>query len=391
MKSICVYTIVEIKKYLKMKSNEQRNDVLIIVPYEGPIVEGITKEKNQETGEIIQQKEKENDDESYEKIEKTESQLDMEKLCDDFLVKNIITTQSTPIDIDLYTKRFEEFPTDLVEFADHNNIQLPQLTSLRGQSHAVILLQEITKKGSRSSINGKKYELQVYNILKNSKLNGNNFNTQNDDELGGCSSKNDIECNMLSERDISIEIKKLKTPDWMQCSLKYDNINSKWIGSTKNKIPEASKGIFEKLISTITLFNGNIPPFMLKDITHKEWVKIKKETTDYNDIYIDCPNDTIMNLYGEKNCSYIQISEKGLYHLGNDVCDFKVPAFICEQRLRVRTKIHEKKNKNGFCKLSVTIACQPKNIKNLINSEYSLDNHMKLPLNLNYDDYIIWK
>jgi hypothetical protein len=111
---------------------------------------------------------------------------------------------------------------------------------------------------------------------------------------------------------------------------------------------------------------------MLKDITHEEWVKTKKETTDYNDIYIDCPNDTIMKLYSEKYCSYIQISEKGLYHLGNDICDFKVPAFICEQRLRVRTKIHEKKkNKNGFCKLSVTIACQPKKIKNLINSEYS--------------------
>ena len=62
----------------------------------------------------------------------------------------------------------------------------------------------------------------------------------------------------------------------MQCSLKYDNVNKKWIGSSKNKIPEASKKVFEDLISTITLFNGNIPPFMLKDITHEEWVKTKK-------------------------------------------------------------------------------------------------------------------
>ena len=201
----------------------------------------------------------------------------------------------------------------------------------------------MTEKGSGCSINGKKYELQVYNIVKNSKLNKNDFNTQNEDDLGGCSSKNDIECNMNSERDISIEIKKSKTPDWMQCSLKYDNINKKWIGSTKSKIPEASKNIFENIISTITLFNGNIPPFMQKDITHEEWIKIKNETTDYNDIYIDCHNDTIMKLYNEKGCSYIQISEKGLYHLGNDICDFKVSIFIYEQRLRIRTKIHEKK------------------------------------------------
>lgn len=240
------------------------------------------------------------------------------------------------------------------------------------------------KKGSACSINGKKYELEVHNIVKNVKLNGNLFNTQQESELGGCSFKNDIECNVNSEKDVSIEIKKLNTPDWMQLSLKYDNINEKWIGSSKNKIPEASKKCFEDLISKSKLFNGNIPLFMSKDITHEEWIKIKNETTDYNDIYIDCPNDTIMKLYSEKGCSYIQISEKGLYHLGNDVCDFKVPIFICEQHLRVRTKIHQRKNKKGFCKLSVTIACRPKNINALLNSDYSLDNQMKLPSNLVY-------
>ena len=107
----------------------------------------------------------------------------------------------------------------------------------------------MNKKGSICSINGKKYELEIYNILKNTELNGNIFNTQNENELGGCSSKNDIECNMNSINDISIEIKKLKTPDWMQCSLKYDDTNKKWIGSLKNKIPEASKKIFENLHS----------------------------------------------------------------------------------------------------------------------------------------------
>ena len=247
----------------------------------------------------------------------------------------------------------------------------------------------MNEKGSGCSINGKKYELEVYNVVKKSRLNETVFNTQNEDELGGCSSKNDIECNMSSIRDISIEIKKSKTPDWMQCSLKYDNVSEKWIGSSKNKIPEASKKVFESIISTITLFNGYIPPFMLKDITHEEWLKIKRETTDFNDMYIDCPSDTIMKLYSEKGCSYIQISKKGLYHLGNDVCDFKVPIFICDQRLRVRTKIHEKKNKKGFCKLSVTIACQPKNINNLVNSKYSLDNHNTLPNNLVFDDNYI--
>jgi len=240
-------------------------------------------------------------------------------------------------------------------------------------------------KGSNCSINGKKYELEIYNIIKKTKLNGKLFNTQNENELGGCSHKNDLICNLYNDNkyiNISIEIKKIKTPDWMQCSLKYDNIDNKWIGSSKNKIPDNSKKIFENLIANNILFNGNIPPFMLQNITHNEWINIKKNTSDFNDMYIDCPSDTIMKLYNEKGCFYIQISEKGLYHLGNDICNFNVPAFICEQRLRIRTKIHERKNKSGFCKLSVTVACQPKNINSLVNSNYSLDNLTKLPSNL---------
>jgi hypothetical protein len=161
-------------------------------------------------------------------------------------------------------------------------------------------------------------------------LNNNNFNIQKENDLGGCNSKNDIVC-VVNSINIPIEIKKIKTPDWMQCSLKYDYNSNKWIGSSKNKISEKSKKIFEDLISTATLFNGKIPPFVSKDITHEEWLRIKKETNDYNDIYLDCPDDTIKQLYSEKGCFYIQISDKGLFHLGNDICEFNVPEFICGQ------------------------------------------------------------
>ena len=245
---------------------------------------------------------------------------------------------------------------------------------------------QMTSKGAGCSVSGKKYELQVYNVVKKCKLNNIDFNTQTEEELGGCNSNNDIECNMGSIRNIPIEIKKIKTPDWMQCSLHYDSINKKWIGSLRNKIPENSKKIFEELISKVELFNGNIPPFMLKNITHEEWCNIKKETIDFNDTYIDCPSDTIKRLYKEKGCVYIQISDKGLYNLGSDLCDFNVPEFICEQQFRIRTKIHTKKTNKGFCKLSVTISCQPKNINknisDLLNSNFSLDNSSTLPNNL---------
>lgn len=59
-------------------------------------------------------------------------------------------------------------------------------------------------------------------------------------------------------------------------------------------------------------------------------LNIKNETNDFNDMYIHCSNDIIKKLYSEKKCNYIQISEKGLYHLGNDICNFNVPEFICD-------------------------------------------------------------
>jgi hypothetical protein len=241
----------------------------------------------------------------------------------------------------------------------------------------------MTTRGAGCSISGKKYELDIYNIVKNCTLNNNPFNTQNVEELGGCDSKNDIECVMNSVA-IPIEIKKKKTPDWMQCSLKYNSDNHTWVGSTKNKIPEKSKKHFEELIASTILFNGKIPPFMIRNITHEEWLNIKKETNDFHDIYLDCPRDTVQKLYSEKGCIYIQISDKGLYHLGKDVCNFGVPEFICDQQLRIRTKIHTTKNAQGFCRLSVIISCQPKNVKQLLNSDYTLDDIAKLPQNLFY-------
>lgn len=240
------------------------------------------------------------------------------------------------------------------------------------------------KKGSQCSVEGKKYEKVIYNIVKKCTLNKIKFNTQKENELGGCNNKNDIECNYKGERNIPIEIKKSKSPDWMQCSINYDKKENRWIGSAKNKIPDKSKKIFENLLSNKTIFNGKIPPFQEKNITHKEWLEIKKNCNDFDDIYISCSNDIIKKLYREKGCYYIQISEKGLYHLGEDICNFKVPEFLCEQQLRIRTKIHTRENNKGFCNLSITLACQPKNIKNLIESPFSLDDVKKLPKNLIY-------
>ncbi len=238
-------------------------------------------------------------------------------------------------------------------------------------------------RGSNCSISGNTYEQGIHNILKDTFYDNKPFHTQNINELGGSSSSNDIVC----INNIGIEVKKAKTPDWMQCSLKL--VNNKWEGSEKGKIPFESRQEFNKIIGNTKLFNNNIPPFMTKQITHKEWLEIKSKNTIFDDSYIKIPDDTINKLYLAKGCYYIQISDYGLYRLGDDIFNFNVPLFKIPQKLRIRTKIHTRKNKDGFCVMSVIASCLPDDISLLKPSMYSLDSVEKLPKQLIHKKEII--
>ena len=231
-------------------------------------------------------------------------------------------------------------------------------------------------KGAGCSKSGNQYERDIFNVLKSTTIHGKPFCTGTVDSLAGSTAGNDIECNFLGEKDIGIEVKKCRTPDWMQCSIKFKD--GKWGGSQRCKIPKASREIFNELLNNVVLFGGNTPPFFERKVTHEEWLLIKKEKK-WKDHYIPIPNYIIRDLYRKKGCQYIQISDYGLYHLGEDVCGFGVPEFIIEQQLRIRTKIHKRKNAKGFCNLSVTAACQPCDIRTLNKSPYSLDDVERLP------------
>lgn len=240
-------------------------------------------------------------------------------------------------------------------------------------------------KGSQCSVNGNLYEKQIHDIIAHCSIEDKPFHTQKEKDLAGCSCKIDIECNFNDKMDIGIEVKKHKSPDWMQCSIKYHKETRKWQVTDKGKHLFQCREMFNKFLNELHLYNGEIPPFMEKPITHEQWIKIKSETDKWNDKYIDIPPDSISKLYEAKGCKYIQISDGfGLYHLGNDICNFGVPLFKIEQQLRIRTKIHNRKNKKGFCNLSVTVACRPKDINGLECSKFSLDNKNTLPVCMKY-------
>ena len=51
--------------------------------------------------------------------------------------------QTTPINISVYTKRFEEYPSDFLKFAKEKNIPLPPLTTKRGQGLCLLAQPEV--------------------------------------------------------------------------------------------------------------------------------------------------------------------------------------------------------------------------------------------------------
>lgn len=242
-----------------------------------------------------------------------------------------------------------------------------------------------------SSVNGKNYEKKIFEIVKDCNINNKPFNTQNEEELGGSSCRNDIDCNFINEKDIGIECKaKLKT-EYIQLDIRLDE-NNQWVGPKKRTKKSHPQSVEERYLKEVNkksnLYYGNPPPFKnLKtkiefDNWERDFLKRKKENGDgKNKDYrwdIDTP-DFVAKNYKEKGNSYIQIKGQGLYYLESDVCNFGVPKFNPKKtELRIRCK---RRGKTGSIPSSLTVSAY---VSELEESKYSLDDKNKLPPNLIY-------
>lgn len=278
------------------------------------------------------------------------------------------------------TLSFEEIQKQIIKSETEKEKLKRELTKCKRE------IINLKNKGANCSKSGLKYEENVYNILRNCTLNGHPLTLQDEIDLGGSTSSNDLTCNLSKHCTFGLEIKKARTPDWMQCTIHYDS-KLGWVGVEKRcKIPKEAKELFNKLLKSHNIFDGEEPPFKERKLTYDEWLDIKEKNKKWNDHYFDIPNDTIAKMYSFKNCPYIQVSDGyGLYYTNKDICNFGVPKFVNDQRIRVRIKVHRKENKDGSCSLSVTAACQPKSISRMIKSPYSFDDINKLPPNIIYN------
>lgn len=246
----------------------------------------------------------------------------------------------------------------------------------------------VAPRGAGCSKEGNRYEKQVHGIVNRClwKESLQPVNKQTTHQLGGSSNKHDLEC-VYGDRVVPIEVKKCKAPDWGQMSLKYDSCTRLWkissLGTVNdNNLKQEIDNLILEYQKQTPFFNGYIPSFTIKDITHDEW-KQEKKSRCLKDIYIECPYSHIARFYAEKGCDYIQVSDYGIYHTGVDTCNLNVHFFQCNQRIRIRTKIHTRKNSKGFCKISLMLSLQP-NITTLQRSQHSLDHEDKLPHGLVY-------
>ena len=246
-------------------------------------------------------------------------------------------------------------------------------------------------RGANAVKSGNLYEKEVWNIVSNCSYTYNNmklsFNKQLETDLGGSSAKHDLLCSFFGQdNNVEIEVKRKTTPDWMQCCLYYNESTKRWQPKrTNNKIPNAAIDLYEELLETYqmenNIFNGRILN-LKEDRTMERW---KEEKKDFKDIYFEIPNDFIAKLYSSKQCKYIQVSEFGLYHVGEeDFCHFNTPRFITPSLGRIRVKYHRVK-KDGNLSLSVVISACPNRIVLLKKSNISLDSIIRLPSCLKFE------
>ena len=241
---------------------------------------------------------------------------------------------------------------------------------------------KLGNRGASCSINGKQYERLINDVCAHctSPHTGKPLSTSLSHLLGGCSERYDLQLNWKRDNDINIEIKRSTAPDWIQARLCMDAHTNQWcMKGTGSSV--VARPIIDNILKNAHIYE-KAPPFLSNDknvsMTYDQWNMIKH---NFPDVYISCPDDAIARAYQAKGVHYIQLEHHGLYHTGEDVCNFGVPLFACHQRLRIRCKRHGLRCKitGKYIPTSVTAAFRPI-FKTLVKSPISMDNNFERAL-----------
>jgi hypothetical protein len=133
-----------------------------------------------------------------------------------------------------------------------------------------------------------------------------------------------------------VEVKNKTAPDFGQKKLTWTKQNG-WQWSERDSITDlydrlgVMKHIDRNFVPRRYTVSANSITMLDKRFDQQQFEK--------RGIILDNPR-YLYEYYAQKNCYYIQIENKGLYHLKNDIANLIVPRFQPELTLRLRAKTH---------------------------------------------------
>jgi hypothetical protein len=210
---------------------------------------------------------------------------------------------------------------------------------------------QLPKRGASCLRNGIAYEKRVYDSLSSHTYNGNPIHVFA--STAGATGESDIRFS-IDGTFYSMEVKDKKA---------FEGGQKRMVpGEGGLRIPEEC--LHKECLGSYTPFQGNVPSFLKGDRRPEQWAAEKHL---FADEYIPVDNHKVTEYYRRKGESYIQVEDKGLYHLGLDPLQLGVPEFGCETKLRIRCKCH---SSNPMVRSIMTSFYYDK--KTLIQSPYDL-------------------
>jgi hypothetical protein len=145
-------------------------------------------------------------------------------------------------------------------------------------------------------------------------------------------------CFIHKKTEYFLEIKNRTAPDYGAKKIIYDPLRKKWKWNEPDTMSEMfdSLGVLNKIETfeprKYVKFDSQLTPM------DKNYDRTKFEKT----ILLDGTSGAgiLHNYYAKKNCYYIQIEGKGLFHMLDDRANLYVPKFVPEVSLRLRAKPH---------------------------------------------------
>jgi hypothetical protein len=186
------------------------------------------------------------------------------------------------------------------------------------------MLQQLSKRAGTSLRNGIAYEKSVSDSLSTLTYHGKPIVVCS--TTAGASGESDVRFS-IDGSSYSIEVKDKKAFE----------------GGQKRMVPGVNGLIIpedclhKECLGSYIPFQGNVPSFLKGDRRPEQWASEKHL---FADEYIPVDKQKVTEYYRRKGESYIQVEDKGLYHLGTDILGLGVPEFQCETKLRIRCKCH---------------------------------------------------